>query len=199
MPDRGQPDSFVRGLAPFGNAAVPAAEFYFAAEDQLAAVGELTVVSRDMLSRLQLTSKVRRTVPAVAAFMLGYAARLSAEAAGAEPVVNRDDLPPLESGIAGPKPSSVQDHSKDIMHFAAGLAGRIAELIGVPEPVWQGFVRAVAVQLAERYGRAGRKVAAEAGQLVIIGYLARVIDQGYGLPPAGTASQRRPTRRSAGA
>ena len=172
---------------------MPAAEFYFAAEDQLAAVGELTVVSQDMLSRLQLTSKVHRTVPAVAAFMLGYAARLSAEATGAEPVVNRGDLPPLEFGIAGPKPSSVQAHSKDIMHFAAGLANRITGLIPVPEPVWQGFERAVAVQLAEKYGRTGRKLGAEAGQMVIIGYLARIIDQGYGLPPAGTAAQRQQT------
>jgi hypothetical protein len=60
------------------------------------------------------------------------------------------------------------------------------------QPVWQGFERAVAVQLAEKYGHAGRKLGAEAGQMVIIGYLARIIDQGYGLPSAGTASQQRP-------
>jgi hypothetical protein len=78
------------------------------------------------------------------------------------------------------------------MHFAAGQAGRIAELIPVPEPVWQGFERAVAVQLAEKCGRAGRKVAAETGLLVIGGYLARIVDQGYGLIPAGNESPQRP-------
>jgi hypothetical protein len=173
----------VRELASFGDAAVPAAELYYAAEDQLAAAGKMTEVSRDMLTRLQSQSKARRSTPAIAAFMLGYAARLSAEAAGTAPAVNRDDLPPLEFGTAGPKPSSVRDHSADIMHFAAGLGGRIAELTGVPEPVWQGFERAVAVQLAGRYGRAGRKAAAEAGLLIVTGYLARIIDQGYGLAP----------------
>jgi hypothetical protein len=64
VPDRGQPGSFVRELAPFGDAAVPAAEFYFAAEDQMATAAQLTVVSRDMLSGLQLNSKARRSAPA---------------------------------------------------------------------------------------------------------------------------------------
>jgi hypothetical protein len=53
----------------------------------------------------------------------------------------------------------------------------------VPEPVWQGFQRAVAVRVSERYGRTGKKLIPEVPTLIATGYVARLIDQGYGLVP----------------
>ncbi|MGH3152919.1 MAG: hypothetical protein ACRDOB_19640 [Streptosporangiaceae bacterium] len=172
-------------LRPLGEHAYPAFQLYCAAEDHLEAAKSMTVLSRELLLVVNGMAAKIAEKPRIMSMMFGYAARLSAELAGANPLFDRGSLPPLpESGPAGPTVAAVAPVKSQLCGFVDAQLARFAEVLQVPEPVWRGFTVALGVRLAERYGRGGRKAGPAVDRLASYGYIFRGIDAAYQLAPS---------------
>ncbi len=178
-------DAVAAKLKPLGEHAYPAFQLYCAAEDHLEAAKSMTVLSRELLLVVNDVAAKVAEQPRIMSVMFGYAARLSAERDGADPLFDLASLPPVpESGPAGPTVAAVTPVRSQLCGFVDAQLARFAEVLHVPEPVWRGFTEALGVRLAERYRRDGRRAGPVVYQLVSYGYIFRGIDAAYRLAPS---------------